>query len=59
MSDWVKSDYCTECGGEGFYTHSTPLFDDVQIEEEQCPECERLHELEVRADIAQDVAKGN
>lgn len=54
MSDWTKSDHCTECGGNGYL-----YLNGYSEELGQCEECERLHELEVRADIAQDVAKGN
>lgn len=47
MSDFIKSDFCTECEGVG------------HVEEEQCAECEYLHDLERKADIKQDIAKGN
>lgn len=60
MSDWIVSDHCTECDGEGFIrfiSHDTGEYREYEVD--QCPECERLHELEVRADIAQDKAKGN
>ena len=58
MSDWIKSDYCHECGGEGFIWlhHENPLADN---DKEQCEECERLHQLELRADRLEDEAKGN
>lgn len=63
MSDFIKSEYCTECGGEGFITYSyiTPLFDDTQLEtdHEQCPECEHLHRQEVLADRLEDEMRGN
>lgn len=49
MSDFIKSDYCRECGGEGFI-RTTQHVD----EGEQCEECERLHALELRADRLQD-----
>lgn len=53
MSDFIKSDYCTECGGEGFIWlyHENPLADS---EKEQCESCEELHQAEVRADRMQD-----
>lgn len=63
MNDFIKSDYCTECEGEGFivYSYVTPLFDGAQMEtdHEQCPECEFLHQQEVRADRMHDEMKGN
>lgn len=44
MSDFIKSDYCEECDGDG-----------VSIDDgEQCFECERLHQLELRADRIQE-----
>lgn len=44
MSDFIKSDLCLECGGEGYLEHADkdtglPRF-------EQCEECERLRKLE-------------
>lgn len=60
MNDWVKSDYCNECGGDGFLNHLTHDTGEYkEYEKEQCEECERLVDLERRADIAQDIAKGN
>lgn len=59
-NNFIKSDYCNECGGEGYYqvkTHETEEY--VEYEKEQCPECEHLHEMEVRADRMHDEAKGN
>lgn len=58
MNDFIKSDFCNECGGDGYYWrhHENPLADS---EKEQCEECERLHQLEIRADRLQDEAKGN
>lgn len=44
MSDFIKSDYCQECDGDGMSPDDN----------EQCPECERLHRLELRADQLQD-----
>lgn len=44
MSDFIKSDYCQECDGDGMSPDDN----------EQCMECERLHKLEVRADRLQD-----
>lgn len=60
MSDWTKSGYCDECGGDGFVkfiSHETPEY--VEHETDQCQECERLVEVERRADIQHDIAKGN
>lgn len=58
MSDWIKSDYCNECGGDGYYqrlTHDTGEYQ--EHEKEQCEECERLHLLEIRADRRMDEIK--
>lgn len=56
MSDWIKSDYCTTCDGEGYvWVHDH--FSDS--EKEQCAKCEHLHRMEVRADIQHDIEKGN
>lgn len=44
MSDFIKSDYCQECDGDGMSPEDN----------EQCQECERLHRLELRADRLQD-----
>lgn len=55
---WLKSDYCTECDGEGFIrfkSHETEEY--VEYDSEQCEECERLHLLEVRADMRMDAIK--
>lgn len=60
MKDWIKSDHCQECGGEGFYSfvsHDTGEY--REYEKDQCPECERLHDLEVKADILHDQMKGD
>lgn len=59
MSDFLTSDYCQECGGIGYYTHFTQLFDDVQSEREQCESCEELHRQELLADRLEDEMKGN
>jgi hypothetical protein len=49
MSDFIKSDYCPECDGDG-----------VSVDDgEQCLSCEDLHRAEIRADIMMDEAKGN
>lgn len=53
-NDWIKSDYCQECGGEGFV-----VVNHKENEIDQCEECERLHALELRADRLQDEMKGN
>jgi hypothetical protein len=58
--DWIKSDYCQECSGEGFVknlTHRTEEY--AEYETDQCEECERLVEIERMADIAADEAKGD
>lgn len=49
---FLQSDYCTECGGLGFITLAINTH-------EQCEECERLHNLELRADRLCDELKGN
>lgn len=49
MSNFIKSDYCQECDGDGMSPDDNG----------QCLECERLHDLEVRADIRHDIDKGN
>lgn len=59
MNDFITSDYCPECDGCGYVTYTTPLFDDVQIEKEQCAECEYLHKQEIKADRLYDEMKGN
>lgn len=56
---FLSSDYCTECGGVGFVSHKTQLFDDVEIEKEQCSSCEQLRKSELKADRLEDEAKGN
>lgn len=60
MNDWIKSEDCTECDGEGyikFISHQTEEY--VEHEKDQCQECERLVEIERRADIYEDISKGN
>ena len=60
MSDYLKSDNCEDCGGEGFryyITHQTEEY--VEHETDQCAECEELHKQEVRADRLHDEMKGN
>lgn len=58
MSDFIKSDFCTECDGEGFVwlRHENPAADS---EKEQCAECEELARLEWKADLAHEIAKGH
>jgi hypothetical protein len=58
MSDYIKSDYCTECDGEGFVylIHENPSADN---DKEQCAECEELHQQELYADRLHDEMKGN
>lgn len=56
MTDFIKSDYCTECDGEGFVWLRHEQGDN---DKDQCFECERLHTLEVRADRLHDEAKGH
>jgi len=46
MNDFITSDYCTECEGCG------------EVENEQCAECEYLHQQELRADRMHDEMKG-
>jgi hypothetical protein len=53
--DWIVSDHCTECDGEGFVrfvSHDTGEYREYEVD--QCEECERLCELERRADIDHD-----
>jgi hypothetical protein len=55
--DFIKSDYCTECCGDGYFEYAykdtgLPFF-------EQCEFCEDLHLAEVRADIRHDMMKGD
>lgn len=59
--DFLKSDYCGECGGEGFIKFATSPKDSsfTEYEIEQCEECERLHRAESYADLMHDMAKGN
>lgn len=60
--EFLKSDYCTECGGGGYRTEKTwtcPLTGFAQRELEQCESCEELHDQEVRADRMHDEMKGN
>lgn len=52
--DFIKSDHCRDCGGEGFFYLPNGL-----QEKEQCYTCEELHAAEVRADRMMDEAKGN
>lgn len=55
---FTYSDNCGECGGIGFIVlhHENQMADN---EREQCEECERLVELEKRADRLEDEIKGN
>jgi hypothetical protein len=55
--DFVTSDFCGDCGGIGYF--NLPSHPESKNEPEQCPECERLHDLEVRADRRMDEMKGN
>lgn len=48
--EFIKSDYCTECGGTGFIWVKP-------TRQEQCESCEDLHEQEIRADILMDSIK--
>jgi hypothetical protein len=61
--NFLKSDYCNACGGIGYRIEKTiadmPTPGLRRIEYEQCEECEELHDQERRADIMQDIAKGN
>lgn len=41
--DFLKSDYCTDCNGDGKADDGT-----------QCQSCEELHEQELRADRMMD-----
>lgn len=56
MSNWIKSEFCTECDGEGYVIlhHENPAADN---DKEQCAECEHLAELEKRADRLEDEIK--
>jgi hypothetical protein len=56
MSDFLKSDYCPICEGEGFVWlhHENPLADS---EKEQCETCKDLHQQELRADRMHDQMK--
>jgi hypothetical protein len=47
--DFVTSDYCTECDGDGV----------DKVDGGQCFSCEELHAQELRADRLMDEAKGN
>lgn len=43
MSDWLKSEFCTTCEGDGFVkfkSHETEEY--AEFETEQCAECENL-----------------
>lgn len=53
MNDFIKSDYCQECGGSGVVFH---LWEGCSSEY-QCEECERLHGLEIKADIYSDLER--
>lgn len=64
MSDFIKSDYCTECDGTGKVFIGFDIgFDPKRMEKfdidkfEQCESCEELHEKEVRADRMFDELK--
>lgn len=66
MSDFMKSDYCTECDGEGkVFIGFKVGFDPKRMgqfdidEFEQCQSCEELHRTEVRADRMMDEMKGS
>ena len=50
-SDFLRSDYCDECGGNGYLIE--------EGKEEQCLNCEEIHNQEVRADRLHDEMKGN
>lgn len=52
--DFVSSEYCTECGGEGYLVVNAR-----EGEIDQCESCEELHRQELIADRMQDQAKGN
>jgi excinuclease UvrABC ATPase subunit len=56
FDDFVRSEYCCECGGTGAIQHD---LDDYQTEYIQCESCEDLHLAEVRADRMQDEWAGN
>lgn len=56
MSDFIKSDFCTECEGEGFVWLRHEQGDN---DKEQCAECEELARLEYKADLAHEIAKGH
>lgn len=63
--DFLKSDYCQECEGEGrifvglksVFNPKTMDFYDVDVFE-QCESCEELHAKELRADRLMDEWKG-
>ena len=57
-ANFLRSDYCDECGGNGYLykVHENPLADN---EREQCPTCESLHDQELKADRLHDELKGN
>lgn len=58
MSDFIKSDYCQECGGDGYTWshHENPAGDS---EKKQCELCKELHQSELRFEILIDSMKGN
>jgi hypothetical protein len=55
VGNWLRSDYCTDCGGKGYIeeNHEAPY----GWQEYQCEQCEELHEKELQADILQDEIK--
>lgn len=57
MKDFISSDFCTDCGGIGYF--HLPSHPESIPEKEQCFSCEELHEQELRADRLHDEAKGN
>lgn len=49
MSGWIKHDDCRHCGGEGFFRFVSYQYDsesEPEYETDQCPECERLNEID-------------
>jgi hypothetical protein len=60
MDDFLKSDYCTECDGLGYYEeYSQQTAYLVTSMKYQCPSCEELHQKEARADILEDELKND
>ena len=58
MSDFISSDHCLDCGGIGYRSFKTLDTGEYhEIETEQCEECERLHGLEIKADIYSDLER--